>query len=168
MSIEIRHIELSDANAYVVEHHRHHKAVRGHRFSLSCYDGDRLCGVAIVGRPRSRHVDQCMTVEVLRLCTDGTANACSKLYGACRRAALALGYERLITYILESENGASLKASGFSYCYQSRGGSWNQPGRPRTDKAPVCPKQLYEIILRPEGRPSFAGISEHPQQRGTS
>ena len=141
------HIELKDANAYVMEHHRHHKAVRGHRFSLACYENGRLCGVAIVGRPRSRRIDQHMTVEVLWLCTDGTRNACSKLYGVCRRAAVALGYDRLITYILDGENGKSLLASGFSYCYTSKGGSWNQPGRPRTDKAPVCPKHLYEIIL---------------------
>ena len=141
------HIELKDASAYVTERHRHHKAVRGHRFSLACYENGRLCGVAIVGRPRSRRIDQRMTVEVLRLCTDGTRNACSKLYGACRRAARALGYGRLITYILDGETGKSLLASGFSYCYTNKGGSWNQPGRPRTDKAPVCPKHLYEIIL---------------------
>jgi hypothetical protein len=88
-----------------------------------------------------------MTVEVLRLCSDGTKNACSKLYGACRRAAKTLGYHRLITYTLADENGKSLLASGFSYCYTSKGGSWNQQGRPRSDKAPVCPKHLYEIIL---------------------
>ncbi len=83
--LEIRHIELSEANAYVTENHRHHKAVCGHRFSLACYADGRLCGVAIVGRPRSRRIDQYTTVEVLRLCTDGTKNACSKLYGACGR-----------------------------------------------------------------------------------
>lgn len=141
------HIELKDANAYVTQHHRHHKAVRGHRFSLACYENGRLCGVAIVGRPRSRRIDQHMTVEVLRLCTDGTRNACSKLYGACCRAARALGYSRLITYILDGEKGKSLLASGFSYCYTNKGESWNQLGRPRTDKALVCPKHLYEIIL---------------------
>jgi hypothetical protein len=145
--LTIRHIELKSANAYVTEYHRHHKAVRGHRFSLACYEDGRLCGVAIVGRPCSRRIDQQMTVEVLRLCTDGTKNACSKLYGACRRAAKVLGYHRLITYTLAQENGKSLLASGFSYCYTSKGGSWNQPGRPRTDAAPVCPKHLYEIIL---------------------
>lgn len=159
--LTVRHMELADANAYVTEHHRHHKAVRGHRFSLACYEDGRLCGVAIVGRPRSRRIDQRATVEVLRLCTDGTQNACSKLYGACRRAAKALGYDRLITYILEDEDGKSLLASGFSYCYTNKGGSWNQPGRPRTDKAPVCPKQLYEIILNRKEEPEIAGSNEH-------
>ena len=145
--LTVSHIELKEANAYVTANHRHHKAVQGHRFSLACYEDGRLCGVAIVGRPRSRRIDQHMTVEVLRLCSDGTKNACSKLYGACRRAAKALGYHRLITYTLADENGKSLLASGFSYCYTNKGGSWNQPGRPRSDKAPVCPKHLYEIIL---------------------
>ncbi|MDD3393272.1 MAG: hypothetical protein PHG19_01345 [Anaerotignum sp.] len=145
--LTVSHIELKEANAYVTANHRHHKAVRGHRFSLACYEDGRLCGVAIVGRPRSRRIDQHMTVEVLRLCSDGTKNVCSKLYGACRRAAKALGYHRLITYTLADENGKSLLASGFSYCYTNKGGSWNQPGRPRSDKAPVCPKHLYEIIL---------------------
>ena len=159
--LTIRHMELADANAYVTEYHRHHKAVRGHRFSLACYEDGRLCGVAIVGRPRSRRIDQWATVEVLRLCTDGTRNACSKLYGACRRAAKALGYDRLITYILEDEDGKSLLASGFSYCYTNKGGSWNQPGRPRTDKAPVCPKQLYEIILNRKEEPEIAGSNQH-------
>lgn len=145
--LTVSHIELKEANAYVTANHRHHKAVRGHRFSLTCYEDGRLCGVAIVGRPRSRRIDQHMTVEVLRLCSDGTKNVCSKLYGACRRAAKALGYHRLITYTLADENGKSFLASGFSYCYTNKGGSWNQPGRPRSDKAPVCPKHLYEIIL---------------------
>ena len=149
--LTVGHIELKTANAYVTEHHRHHGAVRGHRFSLACYEDGRLCGVAIIGRPCSRRIDQHMTVEILRLCTDGTKNACSKLYGACRRAAKTLGYERLITYILDDETGKSLLASGFRYCYTNKGGSWNQPRRPRSDKAPVCPKRLYEIILARKG-----------------
>jgi len=153
--LTVGHVELEAANAYVTEHHRHHGAVRGHRFSLACYEDGRLCGVAVVGRPRSRRIDQHMTVEVLRLCTDGTKNACSKLYGACRRAAKALGYERLITYILADESGKSLLASGFTYCYTNKGGSWNQPGRPRSDKAPVCPKRLYEIILARKGNKTW-------------
>lgn len=149
MSLHIKHIELKDANDFVALHHRHHKPVQGHRFSIACYDGDKLVGVAIVGRVRSRRLQEKEpnTVEVLRLCTDGTYNACSILYGACRRAAKALGYERIITYILESESGTSLKASGWTYCYTNHGGSWNVPSRPREDKAPTCPKKLFEAIL---------------------
>jgi len=105
--LSIRHIELRDANAFVAEHHRHHKPVAGHRFSIACYDDDKLVGVAIVGRPVARQLDQVNTVEVLRLCTDGTKNACSKLYGACRKAAKELGYTDIITYIHEDEPGVS-------------------------------------------------------------
>ena len=143
----IRHIELAEANAYVEQFHRHHKAVRGHRFSIACYDGDRLCGVAIVGRPVARGIDQRSTVEVLRLCTDGTRNACSFLYGGAKRAAKALGYDRIITYILESESGVSLRASGFSFIAETDGGSWSCPSRPREDKAPICRKNRYECAL---------------------
>ena len=161
MPLNIKPCHLRTARDYVGRYHRHSVPPVGGKFSVACYDGDRLCGVAIVGRPRSRRIDQHTTVEVLRLCTDGTRNTCSKLYGACRRAAKALGYDRLITYILENEDGASLRASGFSYCYTNRGGSWNQPGRPRTVQAPICPKHLYEIILNRKEEGEIAGSNQY-------
>lgn len=145
--MKIRHVELAQANEFVTKYHRHHKPVQGHRFSLGCYDGDRLCGVAIVGRPKAKTIDQYSTVEVTRLCTDGTHNACSILYAACRRAARELGYSRIITYILDTEPGTSLRAAGWHYAYTGKGGSWDSPSRPRTDKAPTCPKQVYQAIL---------------------
>lgn len=146
--MRVIHIELKEANAFVEYHHRHHKAVTGHRFSLACVEAERLCGVAIVGRPVARNIDQIHTVEVLRLCTDGTPNACSFLYGACRRAAKALGYQRIITYILIDEPGTSLLASGWNFCYVSRGGSWDCKARRRQGgKVPECPKKLYESVL---------------------
>ena len=78
-------------------------------------------GVAICGRPVSRYLDDGLTLEINRLCTDGTRNACSILYGACARIAKNMGYKRVITYILKSENGASLKASNF-ICEGEAGG----------------------------------------------
>lgn len=145
--MELCHIELRDANAFVEQYHRHHKAVTGHRFSIGCCKNGRLCGIAIVGRPVARNLDPCSTVEVLRLCTNGTENVCSFLYGACRRAAKALGYQRIITYILEGEPGTSLAASGWHYCYTTNGGSWNRLSRPRKGTAPECRKKLYECVL---------------------
>lgn len=147
MALKIKHIELKPANEFVALHHRHHKPVTGHRFSIACYDGDNLVGVAIVGRPRARRIDQYNTVEVVRLCTDGTKNACSLLYAACRRAARELGYAKIITYILDTEDGTSLKASGWQYEYSNKGGSWNVPSRPREDKAPTIPKKMYSATL---------------------
>lgn len=90
--LEIKPIDYNTAACYVDEHHRHHKRPIGHKFSIAVYDDDRLCGVAMVGSPVSRYFDDNLTLEVNRVCTDGTRNACSMLYGAAWRAARALGY----------------------------------------------------------------------------
>src|SRR5438067_820085 len=107
-------LTLAEANAFVARRHRHHMPVVGHRFSLGAIDGDGvLVGCAIVGRPVARGFDWRRVCEVTRVCTDGTRNAPSLLYGACARAAAAMGYERIITYTLESEPGTSLRAAGW-------------------------------------------------------
>lgn len=138
-------ISLREANAYVEIVHRHHGPVRGHKFAIGLQD-DRggARGVVIVGRPVARHLDDGCTAEVLRLATDGIRNGCSMLYGAARRAALAMGYERVITYILQSESGASLRASGWREVGPAGGGSWDRPSRARKDKHPVETKVRYE------------------------
>lgn len=142
----LRHIriELGEANAFVAEHHRHHKPVVGHLFSLGAVLEDKIVGVVIVGRPVSRMRDDGVTAEVTRLCTDGTRNACSFLYGASARAAFALGFERIGTYILASEPGASLTAAGWRNLGERGGGSWSVPSRPRVDKHPLQKKLLFE------------------------
>ena len=93
--IEIRETTLRVANAYVEELHRHHGKVVGHKWSLAAYKDGRLCGVAIVGRPTGRYLDNGSTLEVTRLCTDGTRNACSALYAACARRAKREGYAKI-------------------------------------------------------------------------
>lgn len=113
MSLELRPIDFQTARDFVGMNHRHNKPPVGHKFSIACYDGNRLCGVCMVGIPIGRYLDDGLTLEVNRNCTDGTKNACSMLYGAAQRAAKALGYKRIITYTLESENGASLRASNW-------------------------------------------------------
>lgn len=129
--LEIRPITLRAANAYVAQHHRHNLPTNGHKFSVAVYDGDRLCGVAIAGQPIARKLDDGLTIEIRRVCTDGTHNACSILYGACSRCAKEMGYKRVITYTLVSELGSSLKAAGFKNCGEAGGGSWDVPSRPR-------------------------------------
>jgi hypothetical protein len=101
------------ACAFVARHHRHHDPPRGCRFCLGVATEDALVGVAMVGRPVSRHYDDGFTLEVNRTCTDGTDNANSALYAAAWRAAKALGYRRLITYTQEGEAGVSLRAAGW-------------------------------------------------------
>jgi hypothetical protein len=126
-------VSLDEANAFVAAHHRHHKPVVGHKFSIGVADGERVRGVAIIGRPVARMLDDGWTLEVNRCCTDGTRNACSMLYGAAWRAARALGYRRLLTYTLPFEGGASLRAAGWRLIGERGGGNWNTPARPRVD-----------------------------------
>lgn len=111
--LQIRPIDLKSANEFVVKHHRHNGKVLVHRFSISVYDGDRLCGVAICGNPVARKLDDGDTLEVKRCCTDGTRNACSILYGRCAKIAKDMGYKKIITYITNEEFGASLRASNY-------------------------------------------------------
>jgi hypothetical protein len=146
---KLRHIRigLDEANAFVAAHHRHHKPVVGHLFSLGAAVGDQIVGVAIVGRPVSRFRDDGLTAEVTRLCTDGTRNACSFLYGASARAAFALGFKRIGTYILASEPGTSLTGTGWRMIGETPGKSWSVPSRPRVDKHPLQKKMLFEKEL---------------------
>jgi hypothetical protein len=113
MMLEIRPITLRAASAYINAYHRHHRATVGCKFAIGCFDGETMVGCAVCGRPVSRILDDGLTLEVNRVCTDGTRNACSMLYGAACRIAKAMGYRKVVTYTLQSENGASLKASNF-------------------------------------------------------
>ena len=144
MQLDLVPITLAEANVFVTQHHRHHRPVIGHKFSLGAVFADQIVGVAIVGRPVSRIRDDGITLEVTRLCTDGTRNACSFLYGAAARAAFALGYTKIGTYTLAKENGASLRGAGWQLIGQRGGGSWNCPSRPRVDTHPTEPKLLWE------------------------
>jgi hypothetical protein len=145
----IRPCELKDANIFIAKHHRHHKPVVGHRFSISCWTETEQVGVAVVGRPVARKTNQRTVVEVTRLCTDGTPGACSALYAAAARAAKAIGYEKIQTFILESETGVSLKAAGWAYEQESAGGDWNCKGRTgrRVDQ-PMCKKHRWGRVLQ--------------------
>lgn len=142
-------ITFEQACDFITEHHRHHKAPQGWKFGTSLVDSEgRTVGVVIVGRPVSRRQDDGLTLEVIRLCTvENAPNAASQLYGIARRIAKELGYRRIITYILIEEEGVTLKAAGWQLVRESRGGSWSQPSRARTDKAPTGKKTLWESIL---------------------
>lgn len=131
--LSVRPIFLTDAKAYVARLHRHNGAPLSGLFAVACEDdAGELRGVAIVGRPMARALDDGRTCEVIRLCTDGAHNACSLLYGACCRAAKALGYSRIYTYTLAEESGASLRASGWARDAELVARpSWSTPSRHR-------------------------------------
>ena len=138
-------ISFAEACEFVAAHHRHHRPPRGHKFSLAACGDGAIVGVAIVGRPVSRHRQDGLTLEVTRLWTTGHRNACSFLYGTAARATFALGYRRLGTYILRAEPGTSLHAAGWKIIGETAGRSWSCPARPRTDRHPLGPKTLFEV-----------------------
>jgi hypothetical protein len=144
VTLELLPIDLASANAFVEQHHRHHKRVVGHKFSLAAVLSGEVVGIVIVGRPVARGRDDGWTLEVTRLATDGTKNACSFLYGAAARACFALGYRRIGTYILASEPGSSLAAAGWRQIGEVKGRSWSTPSRLRVDKHPTVDKLLFE------------------------
>ena len=134
-----------EACAYVDEHHRHHKPSRGCKFCIGVADEDNVIrGVAMVGRPVNRVLDDGWTVEVNRVATDGCPNACSALYGAAWRVARAMGYRKCVTYTLPSEGGSSLRGAGWTLIAETQGGSWNCKSRPRVDLHPTQQKFRWE------------------------
>ena len=143
--LEIVPIKQSEAKAFIKQIHRHHKPPVGSIFQIACAKDNKIVGVIMVGRPVSRNLDNGWCLEVNRLATDGTKNACSILYSAAWRVAKNLGYKRLITYILEDENGASLRASNWLEIGARGGGSWNVKSRPRVDEHPLQKKILFQI-----------------------
>lgn len=148
--VEIRPISFKQASEFINKHHRHHNATVGCKFVIGLYKGDRLIGCAVCGRPVSRHLDNGFTCEINRVCTDGTRNACSMLYGACCRIAKEMGYKKIITYILESEDGASLKASNF-ICEGAAGGIHWTGCRDKGQDIPQEMKTRWVRILKAEG-----------------
>lgn len=151
-TIELRPITRDDADAFIAEHHRHHKPPVGAIWRHAVHDDlGRLAGVAVVGRPVARALDDGLTVEVTRMCTVDAQNADSMLYAAARRAADAKGFRRGLTYLLKSEwdrfdaaghriGGAGARAAGYRFLWEVSGRSWDTPSRPRTDKHPTVDK----------------------------
>lgn len=137
-----------DASAFIRKHHRHHPPPRGHKFSLAAEEDGQVVGVAIVGRPVARGLQDGFTLEVTRVCVrEGARNACSMVYGAARRIAKEMGYARIITYTLAGEPGTSLKASGWKYGAAVAGRSWTCPSSPRNDRHPTTDKRRWECSL---------------------
>lgn len=133
-----RPLTLKQANEAIAVWHRHHKPVQGHRFSIGAVVGDEVVGVAVVGRPVARMADPYLTAEVTRLATNGHKNACSFLYSAAARICREMGFLRIQTYILESEPGVTLRASGWRCDGPAGGGQWKHTdGRPRRTDQPT-------------------------------
>lgn len=148
MNLEIRPVTFGEAKAFIARHHRHHGPTRSWKFGVGAALGESLVGVIVVGRPVARGLDDGLTAEVTRLATDGTRNACSKLYGAAARICREMGYRRIVTYTLDSEAGTSLEAAGWTFAAMTQGHrEWSCRARPRDAQAQTGPKKRWEKPL---------------------
>ena len=141
-------LSLKEANEFVTTHHRHNKKTAGHKWSTGLMYQDELVGVAIVGRAISRHMDEKYTVEILRLCIKDPApkNACSFLYSKVWRIWQTMGGKKIITYTLDEESGASMRAVGWKKAGTTtpvkEGKGWTNRGKGRIWQ-PVNSKLKY-------------------------
>jgi hypothetical protein len=139
MCLIAKPVKRSECQAFVAEHHRHHKKGSvGDIFRIGIAldsDPDTLIGVAQIGRPVAKALDDGWSLEVTRVCINGThKNACSFIYARAARMGQAAGYRRIYTYTLEQEGGASLRGAGWTIDKEDAGGgSWNRKKRPRQD-----------------------------------
>ncbi|MFF3669888.1 XF1762 family protein [Microtetraspora malaysiensis] len=138
-------VTLQTARAFIAWTHGHLPPPQRATFVIGvATDDGTLVGVVIAGRPVARSFDDGFTVEVTRLATDGTANACSALLTAAWRAARAMGHRRLITYTLATEPGTSLRAAGLRWVAERPGLEHPQPPR-ATHGADGVARVLWEI-----------------------
>lgn len=147
MKLHLVPITRPEAQEFIRRHHRHNNPPVSAIFQVAISDGEKIRGVAMCGRPMSRHLCDDFTLEIVRVCTDGVKNGCSMLYGACIRAAKALGYRRIITYTLEAEPGGSLRATGLKVNeeWRVKNETWHSPSRPRVDKHPMQQRLRWEM-----------------------
>ena len=146
MNFQFKPISLKVANEFVLAHHRHNKPVAGHKFSIGLFDDERLIGVAICGRPVARMADDGLTLEVLRVCTDGTRNANSMLYSRIKKIAQVMGYKKVLTYTLTEESGSSLRAVGVQKDGIVKPREWSREKRKRETQK-VYGKEKVRWIL---------------------
>lgn len=153
-------VELADANRFVAQLHRHHKPVHRCRFSVGVQDATgQLRGVAMAGRPVARGVNPRKVLEAVRICADGTPNACSFLLGKVAHLAGEMGYCKAQTYILDSEAGTSLKAAGWRPVAVVKGRQWfHTDGRPRRTDQPTGDKTRWEVVVC--RKPSCCNLEE--------
>lgn len=152
MKLEAEPIELKQAQAFINQLHRHHAAAVRDKFRIAAKRDGQIVGVAQVGRPISRNLCDGYTLEVIRLCTDGSKDVCSFLYSRCARIAKEMGYRKIITYILATETGTSLKASGWTLEDDNCGGAtWENCTR--TKERPVQLSMIEQKQKYPVGIP---------------
>ena len=151
-------ITFREMAKFVTKHHRHCPPPRGWRFGMGIVNGSQsvgggLLGVVSCGRPVARMLDQERIVEVNRLCIDPTLpsplvwNAASMLYGWAAKEAKRRGAHWAITYTLETEQGTSLRAAGWTPGHIVTGRNWDTPSRRREPGAVPINKVRWHRAL---------------------
>ena len=142
VGLTVRPIAFSAAREWISSTHRHlREPLTGWLFGVEILMDESRVGVACVGRPKARMLQDGVTCEVTRVAVvEGSRNACSFAYGALRKAAIALGYQRVFTYTRHDEQGASLRASGWICDGAAGGGEWTRPSRAREATEDPVPK----------------------------
>ncbi|MDF7815370.1 XF1762 family protein [Hymenobacter sp. YC55] len=169
-------LPFDQAKAYVGRHHRHNEPPVGHVFSVGCYFDGVLVGVAIVGRPVARALDNGNTLEVTRVCTQGHPDACSKLYAACQQRARLRGCRKLITYTLQSEKASSVRGANFVLASGKAGGAKWTGKRQATRPSGATAQKLkcrWEIALEPVAtaapeRDAYLPWVQRPEKAGAA
>lgn len=141
----IRPITRNAAMAFLAANHRHlRRALTGWLFGVALVNEDgEIQGIGCAARPSARMLQDGLTFELVRVCTNGVPNGCSQIYGALRQAARALGYQRVVTYTREDEPGTSLRAAGFICDGPAGGGECSRPSRPRKPSEDPSPKTRW-------------------------
>ncbi|API59491.1 hypothetical protein BSL82_09380 [Tardibacter chloracetimidivorans] len=152
MTIRIVPLTLREANDFVEQHHRHSARTSndGGKYAIGLECANQLVGVAIVGRPIARLLQDGSTAELLRLCTSPAApkGANSKLYSRAKRIWQLMGGGRFVTYTLKSESGASMRGAGATPVSDVPAARWDRPSRARTAKhIETLPKHRWQEHL---------------------
>lgn len=151
-------VERRDVRAFIERNHSHHHRPNTWIASVGVSsDGELVC-VAVLELPKARMLCNGRTAEVSRVASDRTRHAASKALGAITRAALGLGYHRLVSYTILGESGASYRAAGWWPTAISAGGSWDRPSRPALTRESGQTGQKVRWEFGPEAEPLDAAV----------
>lgn len=143
VALELVPMTIKEAKMFVREIHRHNRVLVGALAVIAAAENGRIIGVAVVGRPKAKALQDGWTAEITRVANIPHPNATSFLFNGATRLARSLGYRRCFTYTLKEESGAAMRALGWKVLYDVRGRSWNTPSRPRIDKHTIGDRQMW-------------------------
>jgi len=132
------------AKKFINENHRHNSGPISDRFRIGLFEDGVLIGVGVAGNPIARKQMDGTTIEITRVCVlPDKPNACSQIYARMKRIAQLMGYKRIITYTLDNETGASLRAIGAIVDHKVAKGTWLNRQNRNYNEVSDMPKQMW-------------------------